>query len=613
MIDYGKMNNGDEPVTISLSLSEAAKKADPLKEPVEIKINGNDTLKDIVNKINAAEGAGVKASIMSLSNGDTRLALTALDTGTNGFFLKEGGGSSLLSGLGIVDYSNQKATSANALTILGGGPATEANTFKDLNTVLNKNNIDYGDKIDKIGILLPADNGTGDPGWKTFELFDTNEDPKTIGTVLGEINTALHSAGASFKASLNSSGEIVLIGNLNGDQNFNSSKLGEVKIQIGTFIEVSPGVEEIDAVKKDMGTLTNRNIFTNVINEGQNAFYTLDGMSITSQGNSDDRTIVGTTFTLKKADPDKVIKLSLEPDMGALADKIGAFVEEFNALLKFIDENAKATVKEETDKATGKKTSKRIVGPFTGESNISSLRENLRSMFSGTINEIAGIRDNGYSTVYSSAARLGIITKKDGSYEVDKEKLTKALNADFEGVRRLFTSGGFSDTTGFSVGRFNKDAQTGVYIYDAAEREWYLNEKSAANKVEGSWLGNSIFTTKNGLSIQLPDGFADGEAKVSFVRGIAGQISNFVEKSKSGYYSEQTGRFVDGFFKQSETAYQKRIDELQKRVDQLQLRVDNYETRLVKQFSSLEKSMSNLQAQSANMITALSGISYNRN
>jgi flagellar hook-associated protein 2 len=603
MIDCSVMDGSDEPVTISLSLSEAAKKNNPKKDSVEIKINASDTLKDIVNKINAAEGSGVKASIMSLSNGENRIVLTAVDTGTNGFFLKEDGGTNLLGKLGIVDYSDQKATSGNALTIKGGGPATEENTFKDLNTVLNSNNLDPGDKI---GIYLPKNDGSGSAGWKTFELFNAGN-PRTIGDVLNEINEALEDSGANFEASLNKSGEIVLKGKLNDDQNFGNLWLSEVKIQMGTFANGQDTA--ITTVKKDMGSLTNRNIFTNVINEGQNAFYTIDGMSISSQSNSDDKTIVGTTFTLKKVSVGKLdepIKVSLEPDMSALAEKIGAFVEEFNALLKFIDENSKATIKEDTDKETGKKTNQRVVGAFTGESSISTLRDNLRQMFSGTINEITGLLGNGYSTVYSSVSRLGIITNKEGYFEVDKEKLTKALNADFEGVRKLFTSGSFSDTAGFSVGHFTKDSQGGVYEYNSATLTWTLNGK----EVEGTWFENSIFTTKNGLSFELPAGA--GDAKVTFVRGIAGQLSNFVEKAKSGYYSEIMGKFVDGYFKQSKDKYQERIDEIQKRVDQLQLRVDNYNSRLVKQFASLEKSMSNLQAQSANMMSALSGISYKK-
>jgi flagellar hook-associated protein 2 len=610
MDDLEMMGKDDSPITVSLSTSKAAQKTDG-KKSVDIVINSSDTLKDIVNKINAAEGAGVKASIMSMSNGDNRIVLTAVDSGTDAFSIKENGGTKLFEKLGIVDYTDQKATSAGALTVLGGGRATEETYFTQLNTALDKNNFYKGsasnnyEDCDKLGIYLPKDNGSGDKGWVTFDLFNSDGSSKQIKDVLAKINTALEATNADFTASLNDSGEIVLEGKLNDDQNFGNLWLSEVKIQMGTFDETQ---QKFTAVKKDMGTLSDRSIFNenNIITKAQNAFYTIDGMAVSSQSNDDDKTISGTIFNLKKADPDKVIKVTLESDMSAIADKISEFVEEFNALLKFIDENAKASVVEETDKATGKKVNNRVVGAFTGDSGISGLRESLRSMFSGIINEITGSLGNAdkNKTNYSSASRVGIVANREGYYDIDKEKLTKALNTDFEGVRKLFTSGGFSEPPGFSIGRFTKDSEAGVYEYNSANLKWTLNGK----EIEGTWVGNNIFTTKNGLSIELPAGA--GDAKVTFVRGIAGQLSTFVEKAKTGYYN-QKDEWVDGFIKQSKDKYQNRIDEIQKRVDQLQTRVDNYENRLIKQFTALEKSMSSLQSQSANMLSALSSLNTN--
>jgi len=670
MVDLGLMERNaltdkdEDPITIYLSLSEAAKKADPKKGPAEIKINASDTLKDIVSKINAAEGTGVRASIMSMSNGDNRIVLTAVDSGTNAFYISDntsttGRGRSLLSDLGIIEITDQKATSGNALTVLsslGGGAATEDTYFDQLNTTLNKNHLD---KNDQIGIYLPANNGSGSAGWVTFDLYGHEagaNNARKIGDVLKDINLALKSSGADFEASLNSSGEIVILGKLEADDNFTSRKdlssadsnlttteqakpenqktfLEQIKIQIGTFSGASSGpIDVVDSngvthtgvfsmitpddpkdpsknviVKKDMGTLANRNIFKeeNLITEAQNAFYSIDGMSVSSQSNSDDKTVTGSIFNLKKVtEPGQVVKLTLEPDMSALADKISEFVEEFNELLKFIDSNTKAEVVEETDKS-GKKVSNRVTGPFTGDAAISSLRENLRSMFSSTINEIAGMLNNGYKTTYSAAARIGIVANKEGFYDVDKEKLTKALNSDFEGVRKLFTSNSFSDTPGFSVGRFTKDSEVGVYKY--INGDWYLN--GSRDPVKGTWIGNNLFTTSKGLTIELPSKFT-GEPQVTFVRGIAGKISNFVEEARTGYYNIR-GEWVDGFIKQSKDKYQDRIDDIQKRVDLLQFRVDNYEARLIKQFTSLEKSMSSLQSQSANMLSAIASMNNN--
>ena len=593
MADYGLMNKGDEPIKISLSTSVAAQKADP-KKFVEVAITANDTLKDIVNKINSAEGAGVKASIMSMANGENRLILTAVDTGTNGFSLQEDGGTDLLGKLGIIDNSKQRAVSGNTMTILGGGAATLENTFKDLNTVLNRNNFENGDKI---GIYLPEENGAGQGGWITFNMFDSNGDARKIGDVLSEINAALKTSGANFTASLNNSGEIILEGDLKNDQNFNSDVLEKVKIQMGTFKKADADLTDDDIiVKKNMGSLTNRDIFANVINEGQNAFYTIDGMSISSQSNDDEKTINGTVFTFKKVSKPEMepIKVSLDLDKESIVNNITAFIEEYNTLMSFIEENARATVKEETDRATGQKRSKREVGPFTGDSNISGLRDNLKRMVTGVIDELTGNKGNGYSTLNSSASRIGITTERNGSLSIDNEKLTKALDTDFEGVRRLFTVNNFSDTLGFSVGNFNKNSTTGIYKIDVNGDVTMNGQPVKINSITAN-----IITLENGISIETPG--LGQEAQVTFVRGIASQIANFVEKAKSS---------VDGYFKTSENTYQDRIDSIQKRVDELQARVDNYNARISKQFASLEKNMGNLQSQTSNMLSALSTISY---
>ncbi|MCL2284155.1 MAG: flagellar filament capping protein FliD [Fibromonadales bacterium] len=601
--DLNAVFGGNETVKITLSKTAAAIKADPGKKTVEVTISKTDTLKDVVNKINAAEGAGVKASIMTMGDGDNRLVLTSVETGSKGFSISDdcaaNSNESLLEYLGILKLNaDQVATSGNALVDSNGKVATGESTFNQFDTVFTK--IVPGDVV---GIYLPTNNGSGSPGWVTFDLFSgsTLGSAKSIDEVLEKINDDLDDAGANIVASINDAGEIVLSGNLSGDQNFDN--LSGVKIQIGAFDQIN---QKFDEVKKDLGGFTSTNVFANVINEGKNAIYTVDGIAVSSQSNTDDKTISGTVFTLKKisADGMEPIKLSLEPDMGGLADRIGAFIEEYNALIKFIDENAKSSVKEEEDKVTGKKVSKREVGVFSGDSNISSLRENLKQMLTKTIDEIANIKDakgkidNGYSTIYSSAARIGITTQKDGSISVDRTALIKALNADFEGVRKLFTANSFSNDSGLKIGNFNKNSTTGVYEIKAGDMEVWSNGKL----INSTGWGSGIITLANGISIEMSDpNRTDSTGNVTFVRGIASMITNFVEKAKNT---------VDGYFKQSEKTYQARIDSIQKRVDELQIRVNNYSDRITKQFSLLERSMGNLQSQTANMMSALSSISY---
>jgi len=613
----------DETITINLSKSEAALKADPTKKTVDVVISKSDTLKDIVNKINAAEGTGVKASIMTMGDGDNRLILTAVDTGTKGFSITQGdtGTVDLMAYLGILKGNSTgkaefEVAFSTALVTEDGEVAKGTDTFDKFSTRLNE--IENGDVV---GIYLPANKGDGSGGWVTFDLYSGGV-ARSIDEVLLDINDALSGSGSSIVASLNKYGEICLTGDVYGDQNFGSTGDSVVKIQIGTLKTglsadpIAPGANLYGEdsifkdVKKDMGTFAQRNVFETIMSEGKNAIYSIDGMWVSSQSNSDEKTISGSVITLKKVSKDDMepIKVSLELDKDGLANNISAFIDEYNALIKFIDENAKATIEEKTDEITGKKSSQRIVGAFTGEAGISSLRENLKQMLTRTIDEITGTKGNGgFSTLYSSAARVGITTQRDGSIGVDREKLLKAIDADFEGVRRLFTVNDFSDTPGFSVGRYTKDSQAGIYdIRDISgglgtDYEVFLN--GSQESLKWTLTGGNILTLENGLSFEIPAG--GGGAKVTFVRGLASQLTNFVEIAKSiKVYPD--GRTYLGYFKETEKTYSDRIAEIQKRADLLQMRVDSYTNRISKQFSAMERSMANLQSQTSNMLAALS-------
>lgn len=571
-----------------VSTSNAAQKADSTKTSVTIKVDANDSLKDIASKINSADGIGVRASLMSLANGENRLILTALDEGTEGFFLKGTTGDDILgSKLGILS-SKQSAATDNAFVTLDGTAAQGTTKFMELSTGLTNNNLDDGDVIVFSG--FSADNNINldpTPPSNAISGSFTITPTSTINDFLTALRLAYNGSAdpavGNTDIQLNKSGEIILTSK-------NAGLTSAISLNM-SLTEAGGGQTSTLA----LGGSSARNTYVNTLNEAQNAFYTLDGMAVSSQTNQDSSTITGTTFTLKKADPDVTVKVSLKQDNSAIADKIKAFVEEYSTLMKFIDENSKVTMKEETDD-NGKKKTTRTKGAFSGDSNISSLRTQLQSMMTSPISELAD------RTQYSSLSRIGITTDRTGSLEVDSDKLTKALTNDLDGVRRLFTVNGFSDDPGYTMGRYTKDTETGTYYIDVANVNFGSNKDGSYSATDvGSLFGN-IFTSSTGsskgLSIEVPDS-PSGATSFTFVRGVANQFSWFVDKAKD---------YVDGYFKSSKDTYQKRIDSMDERIDTLQTRVDNYEKRLTAQFTALELSMSKMQSQTSNMLSQLSSL-----
>jgi flagellar capping protein FliD len=619
-----------------ISRTDAAEKTTNSAERgkgVEIKVNENDSLKDIVNRINATEGVGAKASIMTLANGETRLVLSSVDSGTTGFTIKNAdGGNDILGGtykdkdgnpildadskeikgLGLIDESYQKAATSGALVTLDGKAADGTTKWSEINTTLNKNNLVGGDKL---SVALGASPS------KNYDLFEKDASgnyikdaegkyvSRTVQDVLDEINTDLawmygedEKGNNALTASINASGELTFqtdpskfgydkdgnpITSGVTTTNFDdlSKNLSSVKIEI-TDDGTSP------KSKYSLGSVESRSTFTNVLNEAKNAFYMIDGMAVSAQSNSDSSTIAGTTYTLKQVTSDLAdeVKVSLEQDTDALVNKVKEIMEEMNALLKFIDENQKRTTEEKTDETTGKKGKVTTDGAFSGDYAIQSLEDNLKRMFTSSIDALVG------KTNYTSMSRVGITTGRDGYFTLDTEDLKKALNTDFDGVRRLFSNNGFSDTPGVEVGRWTNDTVTGTYQINLGTGEF---SSVSGENYGGKGLGSGIFSATmgkaKGLSVEVADGLS-GSANVTFVRGIAAQLSTYVDKANA---------YNTGFFATTKDTYQKRIDQYDERIEQLQLRVDNYNDRLTRQFSAMETAMSNLTAQTSNMLAAL--------
>lgn len=146
----------------------------------------------------------------------------------------------------------------------------------------------------------------------------------------------------------------------------------------------------------------------------------ISGFAHHSATNTITDAIDGVTITLKKADDDRTHSLTIANDTVAVTQRARKFVEEFNTLAKKIAELRGY------DAATQK------AGPLLGDALLRSVEAELRSNIS---NPVAGL-----DGVYQTLASIGITTQRDGTLGLDAAKFAAALEADFEGVARLFGS-----------------------------------------------------------------------------------------------------------------------------------------------------------------------------
>ena len=145
------------------------------------------------------------------------------------------------------------------------------------------------------------------------------------------------------------------------------------------------------------------------------------GFKHTSKTNTFENAIDGVSITLLKADEEnKTRTLSIDKDTASTTARVKKFVESYNALEKQIA--ALRSYDPETKKA----------GPLIGDAMMRGIETDLRSKFISSVGGLTG--------TFQSLASIGITTQKDGTLSLDSAKLGKALNADFDGVAKLFGS-----------------------------------------------------------------------------------------------------------------------------------------------------------------------------
>lgn len=150
----------------------------------------------------------------------------------------------------------------------------------------------------------------------------------------------------------------------------------------------------------------------------QSAKLTIDGLAVTRDSNNIDDAVAGLSFSIKSAGSST---LTIAKDEAGVEANVKKFVDAYNTLMTFINT--------ETNVTPVNDTSKPVVGALVGDSSVRSLVNTIRS-------ELVSPQGEG---AIRALADMGITTKKDGTLEMDSDKVKKAVSTDFEGVAAYFT------------------------------------------------------------------------------------------------------------------------------------------------------------------------------
>lgn len=153
----------------------------------------------------------------------------------------------------------------------------------------------------------------------------------------------------------------------------------------------------------------------------QDAQLTVNGITVTRSSNTITDVVSGVTLELKGTHPtaNDTTKVTVSTDASATAAKIKEFVDAYNEIVDFAEGQSQVDENGRTDK------------PLFGDTTLRSIRSTLRSILGTSV-------DTGNQS-YALLSQVGIEADTKGKLTFTQSDFEKALAADEDAVRDLFT------------------------------------------------------------------------------------------------------------------------------------------------------------------------------
>jgi len=224
---------------------------------------------------------------------------------------------------------------------------------------------------------------------------------------------------------------------------------------------------------------TNKNMTETVV--AQDAELVMNGITITSGSNDVTSVIEGVTLNLNDAEVGKTVTLKIDSDISQVEEQIQAFFESYNSTITKMNELTVFNGVDATDN-----------GVLNGDSTIRNIQSMMRGVLNTQMDHIEGS--------IHSFADLGMLTKRDGTLELDADKLAAALKNDLAGVADFFTATGTTTDSKISFESNSSFTKAGTYAIDVSQLA--TQGSLAANNVAGLVMND----TNNSFQIRV-DGY----------------------------------------------------------------------------------------------------------
>ncbi len=461
-----------------------------------------DSLEDIKTKIDSL--TGISASLITdTEDGATKYKLQIDGTQT---FVDD---QNILETIGVLakGVSDVQGT-ASANTMTSNGENISVDTL--LSDIDGYYAWTSGDSIDITGF-----DHTGNAISTSFSIGSSS----TVQDLLDAVESAFESISGDVTARVTSDGTIEV----------EDMETGTSLLEVSLSSNITSGTLAWGAFSV-LDTVRKRELIA-----GEDASVTIDGVEVTSSDNSINDVITGVTLNLKDSDASTTVTLNIDRDLSAITDKISEFVDAYNEVSAYINEQQSYDEENET---TG--------GVLFGDGTLSSIKSDLSSLL---VEPIWGV-----SSEFSILGLVGINLDNEGQLSVDRDKLNGFLETNFYDIQQLFSVTGSSDSGTIEYISSSRSTESGEYtvnIIQAATK----NSSTSNTAVSGTLASDEVVTITDGdktATISLTTGMtmadiinaANTEFDTVYTETLAGDTA--VTASSSPVSASTTWGVVDG-------------------------------------------------------------------
>lgn len=394
----------------------------------------------------------------------------------------------------------------------------------------------------------------------------------TSDTTVGDLLKKVESLFGNVTASLTSDGKIQVIDNATG-----TSKLS-VSLQ-ATLADPNAGF-------LDFGTFGAAGaVRMTVLQQGEDASFSVDGMSMTSSSNTVTTAIQGVTLNLLGEDSGTTVTVDVGYDTSAIETKINAMISGYNDVISYV--NTQMTYNQDS-KTTG--------GALFGDNTLKMIKSQLQD----TILTPVGTGAIKY------LSDIGITVGDDAKLSLDTSTFESKLATNFDDVVKLLSDSGTSDNSQIQYVYSARSTQSGTYAVDITQLGG-TNQNiegtigGAATGGSGNYLTVTDTTSKAyGLEIEYTGStLPTTTAHITVNRGIASLFESLLNSFTDS---------VNGAVTLQENGLQTNIDALNTKVTNMQSNIDDKMAALKTQYVNMDTAIAQLKSTQSYLSTQLASL-----